>query len=98
MQNAAAQPSYEDLQRENILLREGRQELKRLLALSQENVALLRFELDQLKRIVYGTKSERFEPVNRRPNGPRRSARLGSPFVRCFHRIFRATVLSLSRT
>ncbi len=52
------------LKAENLLLREGKEELERMLALSQENVALLRFELDQLKRIVYGTKSERFEPAS----------------------------------
>lgn len=52
------------LKAENVLLREGKEELERMVALSQENVALLRFELDQLKRIVYGTKSERFEAAS----------------------------------
>ena len=48
MQNAAAEPSYEALQRENARFR--------------ERVAALSFELSQLRKMIFGARSERFEP------------------------------------
>ena len=63
METAAHIALIEALQAENALLRERAEAAEKAAREAHEKLAEFSHELAQLKRLVFGTKSERFEPV-----------------------------------